>query len=410
MENQSSLDASTPIEALSNFSDAEEIPASTDGDRQTNDRKVHVTPSDELSTTIEHNSDQAVELLQREAREYLDQFPVSLRNTVKKYMPLLVEVRMDVGRRPHAVLIDGTQIKLSEEVVTQQQIAGLVKKIGRFDAENRAALDGSLHRFSQILNRGGKPIGMTLAYGRPLVGHVQLRVADVIAKAVQRHRSTVGILGVGGAGKTTHLRHAAFACGQFLGSSAVVIDTSGEVAGNGDVPHWSLGEARRFLVAHPDLQMKVMIEVVQNHRPRAMFVDEIGTTLEAKAAKTVKTRGCPLIFTVHADSLAALVNNDDLNLLTGGRRHVTVGDERADKRAGKKIEEERVTEPVADKAVLIIDFHTAIVFRDVAKAVDQILVGKEADIEVELISDERSGRFRDGGIYKLKQLREVFKV
>jgi stage III sporulation protein SpoIIIAA len=400
-------DSTTQVAAAASWNDPlQDDPATNNGDRQLNDRTVPMTIS-EISTT-EHINEQPTVLLQREATQYLDKLPPAIRNAVKQYIPLLLEVRLDVGRRPLAVLIDGNQIRLQEELVTEAQIVALVKKVGPFDAENRAALEGSLHRFSQILNRRGQPIGMTLAFGRPLVGHVQMRVADVIAKAVKRQHASVGILGIGGSGKTTLLRHAASVCGQFLGSSAVVVDTSAEVGGDGNIPHWSLGEARRFLVPHPDLQMKVMIEVVQNHRPRAMFVDEIGTTLEARAAKTVKTRGCPLIFTVHADSLAGLVNNDDLNLLTGGRRHVTVGDERAAaKSTGKKIEEESVTEPVADKAVLIIDFHTAIVFHDVALAVDLILAGKEPEIEVELITDVAVGKFREGQTYKLKQLREV---
>jgi stage III sporulation protein SpoIIIAA len=346
---------------------------------------------------------------QSEAKQYLAVIPPVLRSAIREHLPLLLEVRLDVGRLAVAVLTDGRQVKIGATVVTRAQIEAVVAKTGPFDAENRAALDGNLHRFSRILNRRGQAIGITLAFGRPLIGHLQQRVAEFIAKVVERRRASIAILGIGGSGKTTHLRHAAFACGEFLGSSAVVVDTSGEVGGDGDVPHWSLGEARRFLVSQPERQMNVMIEVVQNHRPRVMFVDEIGTTIEAKAAKTIKNRGCPLVFTVHAASLIGLVNNDDLNLLTGGRRHVTVGDERAALKAGKKIEEERVTEAVADTAVLIVDFHTAFIYHDVQKAVDLLLAGKGDQIEVELVTDRPSEtfKFRDRQSYKIKLLEEA---
>jgi ABC-type multidrug transport system fused ATPase/permease subunit len=208
MKKRTRLVAAQHVEGSTSTPDAEGLPLTNPGDRQLDDRTVPMTTISEqtIDETTQQLPDQSEEHLQSEADQFLNTLPANLRKLVKPYMALLLEVRLDVGRLPHVVLTDGSQVRLSQDPVAQSQLTNLVKEVGPFDAENRAALDGSLHRFSQILNRQGKPIGLTLAYGRPLLGHIQRRVADVVCKAVKRHGATVGILGISGAGKTTHLR------------------------------------------------------------------------------------------------------------------------------------------------------------------------------------------------------------
>ncbi len=97
----------------------------------------------------------------------------------------------------------------------------------------------------------------------------------------------------------------------------IVVDTSNEIAGDGDIPHPGIGTSRRMQVPRPDLQHAVMIEAVENHMPEVIVIDEIGTEAEALAARTIAERGVQLIATAHGNSLDNLLMNPTLADLAG---------------------------------------------------------------------------------------------
>ena len=244
--------------------------------------------------------------------------------------------------------------------------------VGDFGADNRAGIEGTLHRISAIRNRAGVIIGLTLRVGRAVSGTIGM-LYDLVAEG----RSLL-LLGPPGSGKTTRLREMARVLADELGRRVVVVDTSNEIAGDGDVPHPAIGRARRMQVAHPGRQHGVMIEAVENHMPEVIVIDEIGTEAEALAARTIAERGVQLIATAHGGNLENLVRNPTLADLVGGVQTVTLGDEEARLRGTPKTISERKSPPSFDVVVEIIDRDQIVLHRDAARAVDAILRGRPA--------------------------------
>ena len=223
----------------------------------------------------------------------------------------LLEIVLDLGRKPEARFL-GSEATLSTEAVTSDDLAYVVERIGLFGDDNRAGIGRTLHRISAIRNRRGEVVGLTCRVGRAVRGTVTL-IRDV----VEAGRSLL-ILGRPGVGKTTLLREAARVLADELGKRVVVVDTSNEIAGDGDVPHPGIGRARRMQVARPAEQHRVMIEAVENHMPEVIVIDEIGTELEAQAARTIAERGVQLVGTAHGRTLENLLVNPTL-VRSGGR-------------------------------------------------------------------------------------------
>jgi len=232
----------------------------------------------------------------------------------------LIEIVMDLGRRPVARFTDSEKV-LSEEEITRTEIDFVVTRIGDFDADNRAGLERTLHRISGIRNRRGAIVGLTCRVGRAVYGTI-----DIIQDLIDSGKSVL-ILGRPGIGKTTMLREAARTLSER--NRVIIVDTSNEIGGDGDVPHPAVGKARRMQVATPSLQHEVMIEAVENHNPEAIVIDEIGRELEAQAARTIAERGVQLIGTAHGRSLENLLLNPTLSDLVGGIEAVTLSDEEA---------------------------------------------------------------------------------
>ena len=182
-------------------------------------------------------------------------------------------------------------------------------------------------------------------------------------------------MGRPGVGKTTMLREAARVLADELGKRVVVVDTSNEIAGDGDIPHPAIGKARRMQVRTPSLQHEVMIEAVENHMPEVIVIDEIGTELEAQAARTIAERGVQLIGTAHGNTLDNLMLNPTLSDLIGGIQSVTLGDEEARRRGTQKTVLERKAPPTFDVIVEIQDREKVLVHADVAATVDALLLG-----------------------------------
>ena len=293
----------------------------------------------------------------------------------------LLEVVLDLGRRPEARFIHGEEVLLDREIV-EADIAHVIEHIGAFGGDNRAGIERTLHRISAIRNRAGKVVGLTCRIGRAVFGTI-----DIIRDIVEGGQNVV-LLGRPGIGKTTMLREVARVLADDLGKRVIVVDTSNEIAGDGDIPHPGIGDARRMQVRVPAEQHAVMIEAVENHMPEVIVIDEIGTELEAAAARTIAERGVQLVGTAHGNTLDNLMLNPTLSDLVGGIQTVTLGDEEARRRGTQKTVLERKAPPTFDVVVEIVERDSVIVHRNVAETVDAILRGHMLPPE---------SRWREGG-------------
>ncbi|HEV8354444.1 MAG TPA: R3H domain-containing nucleic acid-binding protein [bacterium] len=280
----------------------------------------------------------------------------------------LLEVVLDLGRRPEA-RFPGRVIYLNDGYVSTEDIRFVTTHVGAFGKDNRAGIERTLHRISAIRNRQGEVIGLTCRVGRAVVGTVDI-VRDVIESG-----QSILLLGRPGVGKTTLLRESARVLADELSKRVVVVDTSNEIAGDGDIPHPGIGAARRMQVQHPELQHAVMIEAVENHMPEVIVIDEIGTEAEALAARTIAERGVQLIATAHGNTLDNLLQNPTLSDLVGGIQAVTLSDEEARRRGTQKTVLERKAPPTFDVVIEIVLKDRLAVHHDVAAVVDRFLRG-----------------------------------
>ncbi len=280
----------------------------------------------------------------------------------------LLEVVLDLGRVPEA-RYPGQALALGEVPLTRADLDAMVARLGCFGADNRAGIERTLHRISAIRNRRGDVVGLTCRVGRAVFGTVAL-VRDLLDGG----RSLL-LMGRPGVGKTTALREIARVLADDLQRRVVIIDTSNEIAGDGDVPHPAIGRARRMQVARPELQHQVMIEAVENHMPEVIVIDEIGTELEAQAARTIAERGVMLVATAHGNALANLIKNPTLSDLVGGIQSVTLGDDEARRRRSQKTVLERAADPTFPVAVEMHSRQRWSIHTDVAFTVDQLLRG-----------------------------------
>src|SRR5437868_4645003 len=287
----------------------------------------------------------------------------------------LLEVVMDLGRRPEARFVHGEEVLLDREI-GDADIAHVVNHIGVFGDDNRAGIERTLHRISAIRNRVGKVVGLTCRIGRAVFGTI-----EIIRDIVESGRSIL-LLGRPGVGKTTMLREVARVLADDLGKRVVVVDTSNEIAGDGDIPHPGIGDARRMQVRTPTEQHAVMIEAVENHMPEVIVIDEIGTELEAAAARTIAERGVQLVGTAHGNTLDNLMLNPTLSDLAGGIQTVTLGDEEARRRGTQKTVLERKAPPTFDVVIEMIDKEKMAVHSDVAATIDNLLRGKPPRPEI----------------------------
>jgi stage III sporulation protein SpoIIIAA len=298
----------------------------------------------------------------------------------------IIEVVMDLGRRPEARFGGGGEEVLLDREVRTDDIQYVVDHVGSFGDDNRAGIERTLHRISAIRNRSGKIVGLTCRVGRAVFGTIEI-IDDLVESG-----QSILIMGRPGIGKTTMLREAARVLADDLDKRVVIVDTSNEIAGDGDIPHAGIGRARRMQVKTPDRQHAVMIEAVENHMPEVIVIDEIGTELEAVAARTIAERGVQLIGTAHGNNLDNLMMNPTLSDLIGGIQTVTLGDDEARRRRTQKSVLERKAPPTFDVVVEIQDRDRVAVHVDVAETIDAMLRGDALAPEM---------RWRDeGGVHR----------
>ncbi len=301
---------------------------------------------------------------------FIEIFPAEIATALgeRKDIGDLLEVVLDLGRPPEA-RFPSEQVSLSDIEVTHDQIAHVVDHVGHFGDDNRAGIERTLHRISVLRNRAGEPVGLTCRVGRAVYGSVRL-IEDLV-----RSGKSVLILGRPGVGKTTILRETARVLADEADKRVVVVDTSNEIAGDGDVPHPAIGRARRMQVANTSLQHNVMIEGVENHMPEVIVIDEMSTELEALAARTIAERGVQLVATAHGNTLSNVVSNPTLSDLVGGTQTVTLGDIEARRRRTQKTVLERKHDPTFDIVVEIRERNVVTVHPEVGIAVDRMLRG-----------------------------------
>ena len=299
----------------------------------------------------------------------------------------LLEVILDLGRIPTARYTD-KELVLRETEVLRAEINSVVKRIGEFDADNRAGIARTLHRIAAIRNRQGEIVGLTCRIGRAVYGTIQI-VEDLITSG-----QSILLLGRPAVGKTTMLREAARVLAE--SKRVVIVDTSNEIAGDGDIPHPAIGRARRMQVATPRLQHEVMIEGVENHNPEVIIIDEIGRELEALAARTIAERGVQLIATAHGNTLDNLIMNPTLSDLIGGIESVTLSDDEARRRGTQKTVLERRAPPTFDILIEIQDRQQLLVHENVAESVDAQLRGRKPSTEIRY--RDASGEIKRGTV------------
>jgi stage III sporulation protein SpoIIIAA len=308
--------------------------------------------------------------------------PLTIRQSVEQHpqKSSLIEIVLDLGRKPEA-RFSGHSCYLSDNLVSREDLEYCVARVGHFSADNRAGIECTLHRISAIRNRQGNIIGLTCRIGRAVFGTILM-----IRELVESGQSIL-LLGRPGVGKTTALREIARVLADELEKRVVIIDTSNEIAGDGDVPHPAIGRARRMQVAHPELQHQVMIEAVENHMPEVIIIDEIGTELEAQAARTIAERGVQLVGTAHGNYLENLIKNPTLSDLIGGIQSVTLGDEEARRRGSQKTVLERKAPPTFQIAVEMWERQKWVVHEEVAQTVDHLLRGRQPIPQLRQVND-----------------------
>ena len=308
--------------------------------------------------------------------------PPHIRDALHRQADLknLIEVVMDLGRPPEG-RFPSRAINLSDLTITREDIDYVIHRVGAFTLDNRAGIERTLHRISGIRNRRDGVVGLTCRVGRAVFGTV-----DILRDVIESGKSLL-LFGRPGVGKTTLLRESARVLSTELIKRVIIVDTSNEIGGDGDIAHPGIGASRRMQVPRPDLQHAVMIEAVENHMPEVIVIDEIGTEAEAQAARTIAERGVQLIATAHGNTLDNLLMNPTLSDLLGGIQAVTLSDEEARRRGTQKTVLERKAPPTFDTLVEIRNREELAVYHDTASVVDAFLRGRSTRPEVRVRKD-----------------------
>ena len=301
-------------------------------------------------------------------KKLIENLPFFLQEQLNQHVnkDKLIEIVLDLGRRPEARFITGPEY-LSQKIISWQDLDYMTKRISKFSNENRAGIERTLHRISCIRNRQFLINGLTCRVGRAIFGTI-----SVVRDLLESEKSIL-ILGKPGVGKTTIIREIARVLADEMEKRVIIIDTSNEIAGDSDIPHSGIGRARRMQVTKAELQHQVMIEAVENHMPQVIIIDEIGTELEVLAARTIAEKGVQLVGTTHGNCLENLIKNPPLADLIGGIQYVTLSDDEAKRRRTQKSILERKAYPAFEVIIEINQQNSWTIHEDVKTSVDLLL-------------------------------------
>lgn len=306
--------------------------------------------------------------INNDLKKLIDNLPFFLQEHLKQHpnKDKLIEIILDLGRRPEARFVNGPEY-LSQKIISWQDIDYLTKRVSKFSNENRAGIERTLHRISCIRNRQFLINGLTCRVGRSIFGTISV-IRDLLES-----KKSILILGKPGVGKTTIIREIARVLADEMEKRVIIIDTSNEIAGDSDIPHSGIGRARRMQVAKTELQHQVMLEAVENHMPQVIIIDEIGTELEVLAARTIAEKGVQLVGTTHGNCLENLIKNPPLADLIGGIQYVTISDDEAKRRGTQKSVLERKAYPAFEIIIEINQQNSWTIHEDVKNSVDLFL-------------------------------------
>ena len=320
-------------------------------------------------------------IIDEDLEKLLETLPFFIREYINNhiYKEKLIEIIIDLGRRPEARFTTGPEY-LSQKIISWQDIEYITKRISKFSNENRAGIERTLHRISCIRNRQFLINGLTCRIGRAIFGTICL-IRDLLESGY-----SILILGKPGVGKTTIIREIARVLSDEMEKRVVIVDTSNEIAGDSDIPHSGIGRARRMQVSKTNRQHQVMIEAVENHMPQVIIIDEIGTELEALAARTIAEKGVQLVGTTHGNCLENLIKNPPLSDLIGGIQYVTLSDDEAKRRGTQKSIIERKAYPAFQIAIEINEQDSWTIHENVADSIDQLLRGNFTITQIRKLS------------------------
>jgi stage III sporulation protein SpoIIIAA len=315
--------------------------------------------------------------IDKDLDKLIDNLPFFIQENINSHKKKnqITEIVIDLGRRPEIRFPNGPEY-LSKKIISWQDIDYTTKRISKFTNDNRAGIERTLHRISCIRNRQSIINGLTCRVGRSIFG------AITIVRDLLETDQSILILGRPGVGKTTIIREIARVLSDEMQKRVIIIDTSNEIAGNSDIPHIGIGRARRMQVPKTELQHQIMIEAVENHMPEVIIIDEIGTELEALAARTIAEKGVQLVGTTHGNCLENLIKNPPLSDLIGGVQYVTLSDEEAKRRGSQKSILERKAYPAFQAAIEINQQNAWTIYENIKESIDSSLKGSDIIVQV----------------------------
>ena len=285
----------------------------------------------------------------------------------------LLEIIMDLDR-PLLLRYSEYVEEITDCIITAKDLNYALSRVTSFGTDNRAGINGTLHRISRIIGRDGQTVlGLTCRVGRAIEGQERI-IQDLLD---QGH--SILVIGAPGKGKTTMLRSASKYLSDIKHQRVVIIDSSDEIAGSGNVPHPAVGSSRKMPVPFNKSQHDVLIEAVENHYPTVIVIDEISDIKEAESIRTISKRGVAVLGTCHGNTLEDVMENQRLRLLVGGVKDFTIGDKKASTMPGQFIDNKtikvRQDEPAFTAVVEILSFDEIRVYTDLSTIIDKKLRG-----------------------------------